>query len=316
MHSQNSRKILIIDPDRDTQKKLFSLFCGEGYQVEISEELTNGLQKLEEIRFDCLVMDVELPEMRGYKALPIIRTVAPKIDVIMTAARNTPELEARVREQDIFYYYIKSFGEEELILAVHDVFKKLEEIKDVRRINQGAKILMVDNDAQIKQNPISMTSGVTKKTGFRYFPQADGEYLEADDCVDKPIKAADLLEGSKTLLDRYGNVEKSEAKSMEEQENIPLYTIGIAARLLGVCSATLRLWENKGVVKPARIGKNRFYSKSDIDRLECVKYFLQKMRINIAGVKEILDTKFCWEVKNCGKEVRRNCSVYRHCQKL
>ena len=316
MYYQNSRKILIIDPDRDTEKKLLSLFSSEGYQVEISEELTNGLQKLEEIKFDCLIMDVELPEMRGYEALPIIRTVAPKIDVIMTAARNTPELEARVREQDIFYYYIKSFGKEELRLAVHDVFKKLGKIKEVRRINGEAKIPIVDDDPGLNQIPMFMITGATKKTSSRYSPQTDGEYLEADDYVDKPVKATDLLERTKTLLDRYGNVERSEAKSMKEQENTPLYTIGITARLLGVCSATLRLWENKGVIKPSRIGKNRFYSKSDIDRLGCVKYFLQKMRINIAGVKEILDTKFCWEVKNCGKEVRRNCSVYRHCQKL
>lgn len=43
---------------------------------------------------------------------------------------------------------------------------------------------------------------------------------------------------------------------MKEREMMPVYTIGIAAELLGVCSATLRIWEKKGIVKPARIGKN------------------------------------------------------------
>ena len=263
MYYQKSRKILVIDPNHETQKELLSLFSSEGYQVEISEGVTNGLQKLKDIKFDCLIMDVDLPEMKGYKALPIIRTVDPKIDVIMTAARNTPELEARVRERDIFYYYIKSFDREELRLAVHDVFKKLGKIKEVRRMNEEAKILIVDDDPafveattailksgsykveaaydkeeamekikkeepdlilldvmmqrlddgfticyklkhdpELKKIPVLMITGVTKKTGFKFSPESDGEYLEADDYVDKPIKAADLLKRVKKLLHR------------------------------------------------------------------------------------------------------------------
>ena len=103
---------------------------------------------------------------------------------------------------------------------------------------------------------------------------------------------------------------------MKEHEMMPVYTIGIAAEFLGVCSATLRIWEKKGLIKPARIGKNRFYSKCDIDRLECIKHLLQKRRINIAGVKEVLDTKFCWEAKNCSEKMRKNCLVYLQYQKL
>jgi len=263
MDNEKIGKILIVDPDGDTQKELLSLFSSEGYQVEISEGVTNGLQKLKDIKFDCLIMDVALPEMKGYQALPIVRTVDPKINVIMTAAHNTPELEARVREQDIFYYYIKSFDREELRLAVHDVFKKLGKIKEVRRMNQEAKILIVDDDPafveattailkngsykveaaydkeeamekikkekpdlilldvmmqrlddgfticyklkhdpELKQIPVLMITGITKKTGFKFSPQTDGEYLEADDYVEKPIKASDLLERVKKLLNR------------------------------------------------------------------------------------------------------------------
>ena len=40
------------------------------------------------------------------------------------------------------------------------------------------------------------------------------------------------------------------------------------------------------------------------------------MKINIAGVKEILGSKFCWETKNCSEKMRKNCLVYLHCQKL
>ena len=103
---------------------------------------------------------------------------------------------------------------------------------------------------------------------------------------------------------------------MKEHERMPVYTIGIAAEFLAVCPATLRLWEKKGMVRPARIGKNRFYSKCDIDRLKRIKYLLQKVRMNIAGVREVLDARFCWDAKNCSEKMRKNCLVYLQCQKL
>jgi len=90
----------------------------------------------------------------------------------------------------------------------------------------------------------------------------------------------------------------------------PVYTIGIAAKLLEVCSATLRIWEKKGLIKPARLGKNRYYSQCDIDRLEFIKELLQKKRINIQGVKNILNITYCWELKKCSSEEKGNCPVF------
>jgi MerR family transcriptional regulator/heat shock protein HspR len=97
---------------------------------------------------------------------------------------------------------------------------------------------------------------------------------------------------------------------MEQDYRLPVYTIGIVARMLKVCSATLRIWERKKLIKPARIGKNRFYSKCDVDRLERIKELLQEKHINIEGAKNILDTTQCWDVKKCKPKERNSCPVY------
>lgn len=97
---------------------------------------------------------------------------------------------------------------------------------------------------------------------------------------------------------------------MEETYREPVYTIGIAARFLKVCPATLRIWERKGLIKPKRLGKNRFYSKCDIERLEDIKELIQKKRVNIEGVKNILSTTRCWDIKNCKLKEREVCPVY------
>lgn len=103
---------------------------------------------------------------------------------------------------------------------------------------------------------------------------------------------------------------------MEHDYREPVYPIGIAARLLKICPATLRIWERKGLIKPARLGKNRFYSKCDIDTLEYVKNLIQKKGLNIEGVKTLLKSRRCWEIKKCKPQERQNCRVYLSYSKL
>ncbi|MBN2315382.1 MAG: response regulator [Sedimentisphaerales bacterium] len=121
-----SKRILVVDPDVETAPQLASVFVEEGYDVEVSASISAMAKRIRDARFDCVIMDVDLPEMAGYKAVSIVKTIDPSVQVIMTAAENSPELESEVRKQDIFYYYIKSFDREELIEAVRDVFKKIE----------------------------------------------------------------------------------------------------------------------------------------------------------------------------------------------
>jgi len=97
---------------------------------------------------------------------------------------------------------------------------------------------------------------------------------------------------------------------MKEKYREPVYTIGITAKFLKVCPATLRIWERKKLIKPARLGKNRYYSRCDIDSLEYIKELIQKKGVNIQGVKNILSTTKCWEVKKCSQKEKDICPVY------
>ena len=99
--------------------------------------------------------------------------------------------------------------------------------------------------------------------------------------------------------------------SKEKQLNQPVYPIGIASDLVGVCQATLRIWEKKGLISPARLGKNRYYSETDIARLRYVKHLLRDKGLNLAGAKDIIETHFCWDIKECEDHVREACPVYR-----
>jgi len=119
-----NKKILIIEPDKEDRKSLFSFLQNKYHQVETATGLTDAIKKITSNHFHCVIMAVELPEMEGYEAVSIIKNIDSDAKVIMTTKKNTKGLEAKVREQDIFYYFIKSFGKEELKLAIKNAFSK------------------------------------------------------------------------------------------------------------------------------------------------------------------------------------------------
>jgi two-component system alkaline phosphatase synthesis response regulator PhoP len=56
------------------------------------------------------------------------------------------------------------------------------------------------HDEECHKIPILMVTAVTEKTGFKFSPETDGEYLQADDYVAKPIPVAELLSRVNKLI--------------------------------------------------------------------------------------------------------------------
>jgi len=70
----------------------------------------------------------------------------------------------------------------------------------------------------------------------------------------------------------------------------PVFTLSVAADLLGMHPRTLRIYEEEGLVVPARTEtKRRRYSQNDIRRFQFIQHLTQGLRVNLAGVRIILE---------------------------
>lgn len=68
-----------------------------------------------------------------------------------------------------------------------------------------------------------------------------------------------------------------------------VYVISVAAELAGVHPQTLRIYERKGLLEPARTtGGNRRYSDADLQRLARIHQLMED-GMNLAGVAKILE---------------------------
>ena len=109
-------------------------------------------------------------------------------------------------------------------------------------------------------------------------------------------------------------------------DNRPRYMISIAAELVGMHPQTLRIYENKGLVRPKRTrGNTRLYSESDLERLRLIQRLTTELGLNLAGVEvvlrledelrkahmriERLERRLHEEVSNVHKQYRRDLVV-------
>ncbi|HWE26993.1 MAG TPA: response regulator, partial [Polyangia bacterium] len=164
-------KSLLVVEDDDTQRKAIVELIGNG-DVE-STAVDSGAGALEELRakhFDCMVLDLGLPDMRGIELIETIRGDATLKDlpIIVYTGRDLTEqeeLELKGFTDSIIIKSVKSMEHllDETALFLHRVESNLPESKRrmLTQIHQtdpvfmGKRVLIVDDDAR---NIFALTS--------------------------------------------------------------------------------------------------------------------------------------------------------------
>ena len=108
----------------------------------------------------------------------------------------------------------------------------------------------------------------------------------------------------------------------------PRYMISVAAELVGMHPQTLRMYEQKGLVRPRRTaGNTRLYSEADLQRLRLIQRLTTQLGLNLAGVEtvlrledelrkahgriEALQRQLKEEIQNVHRQYRRDLVLYR-----
>jgi len=111
------KTILIAEQAGNTPRELEIFAKKRGLELLKADNLKDVLLTLQENRIDSLVLDAALLEADcGF--ISVIKGMEKDLPIIICAEKNTPELESEIRKYQIFYYHIKSFGIEDLVMAI------------------------------------------------------------------------------------------------------------------------------------------------------------------------------------------------------
>ncbi|MBL8159104.1 response regulator [Candidatus Saccharibacteria bacterium] len=104
------QKIAIIEDDSVIAEMYRMKFELEGFDVEVASDGRLGVQMVEEISPDLILMDLQMPEMGGAEALGIIRAQEWGRDVPVLILTNTGEEEApdSLHELRVESYIVKA----------------------------------------------------------------------------------------------------------------------------------------------------------------------------------------------------------------
>jgi MerR family transcriptional regulator, heat shock protein HspR len=91
----------------------------------------------------------------------------------------------------------------------------------------------------------------------------------------------------------------------------PVFSISTAAKLLDISVHTLRMYEREGLFVPyKKESSQRLFSKTDVERIECIRNAINELKISINGIKMIYSLIPCWDVIKCSEKDRKKCSAF------
>jgi CheY-like chemotaxis protein len=103
-------KVLVIDDEPGIRSLLDTLLSRKGYDVVLAENGQKGLECFRRDRPDVLVLDLKMPGMDGLTVLRQVRSLDPRMPVIILTGAGTPETEQRVRALGVTEYVEKEFS--------------------------------------------------------------------------------------------------------------------------------------------------------------------------------------------------------------
>lgn len=109
------RLVLVVDDEADLLEIVSDRLEGAGYRVLTARDGLEALECVRAARPACVVLDLKMPRLSGFDALPAIRREAPETHIIvLTGSPNRPLAEAcRARGADDFL--LKPFDAGELL---------------------------------------------------------------------------------------------------------------------------------------------------------------------------------------------------------
>lgn len=79
-------------------------------------------------------------------------------------------------------------------------------------------------------------------------------------------------------------------RRLDRDPTRPVYVISVAAAMVRVHPRTLRIYEDEGLVAPARTPTNiRLYSENDIRRVMWIRHLTQERGVNLAGIRILFE---------------------------
>jgi len=116
-------RVLVVDDDDDIRALVGTLLERSGATVRLAGDGREGVREFHAWRPDLVVLDINMPELDGWKVLERIRDMSD-VPVLMLTARGDELERVRGLQAGADDYLVKPFGKQELVARVQALARR------------------------------------------------------------------------------------------------------------------------------------------------------------------------------------------------
>jgi two-component system response regulator AtoC len=131
----DKRRLLIIDDEANMRHMLSTVLKKAGYEVETADDGADGLEMIEQSRYDFILCDIKMPKMDGMAFLKSCRDRIGDATIIMMSAYGNIDTAIAAMKSGAYDYISKPFKTDEVYLTL----KKAEERERLKAENRLLK---------------------------------------------------------------------------------------------------------------------------------------------------------------------------------
>ncbi|MEO8383607.1 MAG: Hpt domain-containing protein [Betaproteobacteria bacterium] len=117
--------VMVVDDSLTVRKITSRMLLREGFEVATAKDGVDGLQQLQDIEPDIILLDIEMPRMDGFEFARNVRADAKTrgIPIIMITSRTAEKHRNRALELGVNEYMGKPYQEEQLLVMIRNFTK-------------------------------------------------------------------------------------------------------------------------------------------------------------------------------------------------
>jgi DNA-binding NtrC family response regulator len=140
-----AQHILVIDDERAIRKALGEILSFEGFTVDEAVDGAEGVKKIRENNYDCILCDIKMPKMDGLEVLQVAKAEKPDIPFIVISGHGNIETAVDAVKKGAYDYISKPPDLNRLLITLRNAMDKKQlvaETKQLRkRISRGNEMI-------------------------------------------------------------------------------------------------------------------------------------------------------------------------------
>ena len=150
-------KILVVEDEPSLQEVIRNTLEKERYIVEVADNLNGAIEKTGVYDYDCILLDIMLPDGSGLELLQHLKQNRKKENVIIISAKDSIDDKIAGLDLGADDYLAKPFHLAELVARVRSVLRRKHRDGE-HTISVGNVTLFPDNFmVQVASNPLELS---------------------------------------------------------------------------------------------------------------------------------------------------------------